>query len=204
MPTRLLAAAAVLILHSAGIAPAHASSQQPRATPPAGEGRDASAKSGAVSTGLVGVWKSAASKSPLSTAFDESVWGRNASAVRTVELDIRQGGQAVLKVTTNVTDARGRLVRGSAAVEEARLVVGKAGDASAAGIEYAVMVVSAERRYPDDPASKWALDGLKVRLVERDDRAGLEIRYDTPEGRGSFWETLRRQVSPAKKGATPS
>ena len=33
------------------------------------------------------------------------MWGRNASSVRTVELDVRQSGQAVLKVTTRVATA---------------------------------------------------------------------------------------------------
>ena len=149
---------------------------------------------GAVSAKLVGPWKSAAAKTPLSGAFEESVWGANASSVRTVELDIRQSGEAVLKVTTNVTDARGRVVRGSAAVEESRLQIGAPGETSVAGTEHAVKVLSAERRYPDDPASKWPLDGLKVRVLTREDRPGLEIRYDTPEGRGSFWETLLRQT----------
>jgi hypothetical protein len=35
---------------------------------------------------------------------------------------------------------------------------------------------------------------LKVKLVTFTERGGktMEIRYDTPEGRGSFWETLTR------------
>jgi len=37
---------------------------------------------------------------------------------------------------------------------------------------------------------------LKVELVTFTDGDGntLEVRFDTPEGRGSFWETLRRSV----------
>ena len=40
-----------------------------------------------------------------------------------------------------------------------------------------------------------ALDGLRVKIVtfQDGDDDSIEIRYDTPEGRGSFWETLRRQ-----------
>ena len=49
-------------------------------------------------------------------------------------------------------------------------------------------------RYPDDPESTWPLDGASVKVVTFSDGDGdsLEVRFDTPEGRGSFWETLRR------------
>jgi hypothetical protein len=200
MQTRLLPVIATLMMNTLVGASPHPSSQQP--TPPDSEGRAASPASRSTPTTLVGLWRSADNKLPLTGAFEESVWGRNASSVRTVELDVRQSGQAVLKVTTRVVDARGRVVRGSTALEETRLTIGKPGEPSVAGIEYEVMVVGAERRYPDDPTSKWPLDGLKVRLLSRD--GGLELRYDTPEGRGSFWETLRRQVAQVKKPAPPS
>jgi hypothetical protein len=200
MQTRLIAVAAVLLLHPLAALPLDASPQA-RATPPHGEGRGAPANTGDVSPKLVGSWKSAPSKSPLSTAFDESVWGPNASSVRTVELDVRPSGQAVLTVTTKVVDGRGRVVRGSSAVEEARLMIGKPGETSVAGTEHAVTVVSAERRYPDDPASKWPLEGLKVRLLTREDSPGVELRYDTPEGRGSFWETLAKDVKKVTRPA---
>jgi hypothetical protein len=64
-----------------------------------------------------------------------------------------------------------------------------------------VKVVSAFRTYPDDPKSKWDMSGLAVQVVtfEDGDRNTLEVRFDTPEGRGSFWETLRRPVGPRPK-----
>ena len=57
--------------------------------------------------------------------------------------------------------------------------------------------MSAERRYPDDPSYKWPLDGLKVQLVTFADGDGnsIEVRFDTPEGKGSFWETVTRAGS---------
>lgn len=198
MRTRLFGAlAAILIVNIVGGASAHASPQQAGAAKSSAAQRPSSPEAGGVASRLVGRWNSAPYRTPLSGAFEESVWGPNASSVRTVELDIRPSGQSVLTVTTRVMDAKGRVVRGSTAVEEAQLLVGAAGEPSVAGTEHAVKVVGAERRYPDDPASKWPLEGLRVRVLTRDGSADLEIRYDTPEGRGSFWETLVRE---AKKG----
>ena len=53
------------------------------------------------------------------------------------------------------------------------------------------------------PAATWPLDGLKVKLaiVDGANPQTLEIRFDTPEGKGSFWETLRRVAAPAKSAA---
>ena len=57
--------------------------------------------------------------------------------------------------------------------------------------DLAVSVKQAERRYPDDPAFTWPIEGLRVGVSTfPDDPGKLEIRVDTPEGRGSFWETL--------------
>jgi hypothetical protein len=56
-----------------------------------------------------------------------------------------------------------------------------------------VTVKTAERRYPDDPAGTWPLDGLRVAVSTfSNDPSRINVRVDTPEGRGSFWETLRR------------
>jgi hypothetical protein len=63
-------------------------------------------------------------------------------------------------------------------------------------------VKAAERRYPDDPDSRWPLDGVRVIVATfADDPRALEIRFDTPEGRGSFWETVRRGTR--KPSSTP-
>ena len=57
----------------------------------------------------------------------------------------------------------------------------------------------AERRYPDDPAATWKLDGLRVDVATFSDKPGeIEVRVDFPEGRGSFWETLRRVQAATK------
>jgi hypothetical protein len=55
------------------------------------------------------------------------------------------------------------------------------------------MVTKAERRYPDDPKGTFELEGLQVTVTTfKDDPGMLEVRVDFPEGRGSFWEALRR------------
>jgi hypothetical protein len=149
-----------------------------------------------VSHSLAGRWTSAPNETPLSSAFDESVWGPDAKSVRTVDLQIEATGRGVLKVTTRVVDRRGRTIRASTSVEEAKIVVGESRNTIATRVEHDVTVESAVRTYPDDPTYQWELDGLKVQIVTFTDGDGntLEVRFDTPEGRGSFWETLRRSV----------
>ena len=148
---------------------------------------------------LAGRWSSTPAETPLSSAFDESVWGPNAKSVRNVDLQIDGTGHGALKVTTRVVDGRGRTIKASTSVEEAKIVVGESRNTIATRVEHGVEVVSAVRTYPDDPSYKWELDGLKVQIVTFTDSNGntLEIRFDTPEGRGSFWETLRRASRPA-------
>ncbi len=142
---------------------------------------------------LAGTWRSAPDEISLTSAFDESVWGKNARSVRTVEMSVRPTGEATLTVTRKVVDARGRTVKGSTSIEEAQLVLGGARPGVADRSELEVDVKSAERRYPDDADSRWPLDGLRVGVTTFADEPGtLEIRFDTPEGRGSFWETVRR------------
>jgi hypothetical protein len=147
-----------------------------------------------ISHPLAGRWTSAPNETPLSSAFDESVWGPDAKSVRTVDLQIEATGRGVLKVTTRVVDRRGRTIKASTSVEEAKIVVGESRNTIATRVEHDVTVESAVRTYPDDPTYKWGLDGLKVQIVTFTDGDGntLEVRFDTPEGRGSFWETLRR------------
>ena len=148
-----------------------------------------------VSPVLIGNWKSAPDEMRLTTDFDKSVWGVNATSVRTLELTVRPNGEGTLRVTKKVLDGKGRVVRASTLVEEAQLQLGEATPGVATRIEHEATVVKAIRLFPDDPDYRWPLDGLRVKLVTFQDGDGnsIEVRYDTPEGRGSFWETLRQQ-----------
>ena len=143
---------------------------------------------------LAGTWKSAPEETPLSTAFDESVWGKNAKSVRTVEMTIKPTGEATLIITRKILDGRGRAITAATSIERASLSIGAVERTVGVRSDHAVIVKHAERRYPDDPGGTWALDGLRVMVSTfSDDQATIEVRVDTPEGRGSFWETLRRR-----------
>jgi hypothetical protein len=145
---------------------------------------------------LAGSWKSAPDEMRLTSDFDRSVWGPDARSVRTAELVLDATGEGTFTVTRRVLDAKGRAVPASTSVEVARVVVGGSRKTIATRIEHDVKVVSAVRTYPDDPGYKWDLNGLQVEIVtfEDGDRNALEVRFDTPEGRGSFWDTLRRDA----------
>jgi hypothetical protein len=174
MRTQLMTAAAVVLLSAAG------------ATAPT--------RLAATNTILLGTWKSAPDEVRLTSDFDKSVWGPNATSIRTVELVVRSDTDATLRVVKKVVDAKGRLVPASTWIEEAQLRIGEATPGVADRVEHQVAVTSAVRLFPDDKDYRWTIDGLKVKLVTFTDRDAntLEVRYDTPDGRGSFWETLKR------------
>jgi hypothetical protein len=155
-----------------------------------------------LSSTLVGTWKSAPDEMKLTSDFDKSVWGVNATSVRTLDLTVRPGGEGTLLVTKKVVDGKGRVVPASTSIEEAQLQLGEASPGVATRIEHQTTVVKAVRRYPDDPKDQWPLEGLRVNLVTfQDDGNSIEVRYDTPEGRGSFWATLQRQGQASRRQA---
>jgi hypothetical protein len=139
----------------------------------------------------------------LTSDFDKSVWGVNATSVRILELTVRPTGDGTLRVTKKVVDGKGRVVPASTSIEETQLKLGGATPGVATRIEHQATVVNAVRLFPDDPDYRWPLDGLQVKLVTFQDGDGnsIEVRYDTPEGRGSFWETLRRQRPASRRVA---
>ncbi len=196
MPIQRMTAVVVLLL-SAAVASAQTPSPSSRQPPPSEE---APSQRAAFDSALTGTWKSAADEMRLTSDFDKSVWGENATSVRTVELAVRASGDATLTVTKKVTDAKGRTVPASTWVEEAQLKIGGSSPGVGPRVEHEVTVVSAVRLFPDDKDYRWNIDGLRVKVVTFSDGDGaLEVRYDTPDGRGSFWETLRRERASAPK-----
>jgi hypothetical protein len=142
---------------------------------------------------LSGTWRSAPDEIPLNSTFDESVWGKNAKSIRTVQLAIRPTGDATLTVTRKVIDARGRTVPGSTSIERAELTLGPVQNTTGVRSDLAVTVKKAERHYPDDPEATWSIERLQVTVTTfTDDPGMLEVRLDFPEGTGSFWEALHR------------
>ena len=152
---------------------------------------------------FVGTWKSAPDEMKLTSDFDKSVWGANATSVRTLELTVRPGGEGTLRLTKKVVDGKGRVVPASTWIEDTHLKIGGAIPGDAPRIEHQATVVKAVRLFPDDPDYRWPLDGLRLKLVTFQDGDGnaIEVRYETPEGHGSFWETLQRQGRTSRRAA---
>ncbi len=208
MRTQLLTVVALLALY-APIAAAQSTTSTPStsAAPAPQKGaatsEDDEGEARAFPAALAGAWKSATDRIALTSEFDESVWGKNAASVRDVELTIRPDGGAALTITRKVVDAKGRAIAGSTSIERADLTIREGRPGVASRVEYATTVTKAERRYPDSPDEPWAIDGLKVVVTTLDDKgaSGLEIRVDTPEGRGSFWETLQRTGAANRRAA---
>ena len=159
---------------------------------------------------LAGTWQSAPDEVRLSAPHQEAIWGKNASEVRTVRLSVQPNGAGTLTVTRKVLDARRRTVPGTTSVEEVELTVGVAAAASDVRVDLPVTVKRAERRYPGDPAGTWTIEGLRVVVTSfPDDASRLEVRLEFPDGRGSFWDTLRRvnRAGPTRRpaaGGAPS
>jgi hypothetical protein len=142
---------------------------------------------------LAGRWTSTSFELPLTSDFHRSVYGAGARSVRSVTVAIQPSGEGVFTVTSSVRDRRGSVVPGTAEVEEVRFAVGDLAEEPGRQPHYATRIVHAERRFADDPASAFARDGVKLALYVQEGKAGtMEVRFDTPEGTGSFWETLRR------------
>jgi len=142
---------------------------------------------------MAGQWTATPFDVELNSDFHRSVYGAGARSLRLVNLTIRRTGEGTFTVTSSVRDRSGRTVAGTREIEEVRFSVGDLTREPGYQPHYTGRIVRAERRYPDDPGSAVALDGAKLDLFVPDSKAGtLNVRFDTPEGRGSFWETLRR------------
>jgi hypothetical protein len=152
---------------------------------------------------LAGSWRSRPEEITLSGDFDREVWGPNAKSIRIVELNLQSSGSGTVKVTRRVVNARGVSIRGSASIEEAQFTLGGPGETFGTRVPFETTITKAERRYPDMPKDRWPVEGFQLKLVPFEgDTSRLEIRWDTPEGEGSFWETLIRAAAPARTGTT--
>jgi hypothetical protein len=143
---------------------------------------------------FVGQWRSAPADVLLSSDLDRSVFGPNATSRRVTELRVRPSGEATVTVTKRVLDRGGRTVPGTLEIAEVQFVLEAATEGPGTRPNYPGKVTRGERRYPGTPGDPSSVDGFAVRVVpfEDGDTRRIEIRFDTPEGTGSFWETLRR------------
>jgi len=152
---------------------------------------------------LTGTWHAEPLELRLSSDFDVSVWGPNASSVRKVEMTVRPSGQGTIKVTRSVVDGRGKTKTASVSVEEAALQLRLPEAAESNRIEPIVEVQMPKRCYPDTPGDCTSIEGLKVKLVATDpDQDRLYLHFDLPDGRGSFGETLIKNGARQKRPAS--
>ena len=169
----------------------------PTATVPlhAADAGEASTTDTVVPGWLAGRWTAPPFEIALNSDFHRSVYGPNARSVRLVTLTIRPSGDATFTVTNSVRDRSGKTVPGTRQIDEVTFTIGDLTREPGYRPRYTSHIVKAERRYPDDPQSTFPLDGARLELFVPEGKTGaLEVRFDTPEGRGSFWETLRPAV----------
>lgn len=141
---------------------------------------------------LAGRWTAPPFEIALSSDFHRSVYGPDARSVRQVALTIRPSGDGTFTVTNSVRDRSGKTVAGTRQIDEVMFRIGDLQRQPGYQPRYTSHIVKAERRYPDDPQSTVPLDGVKLELFVPEGKTGvLDVRFDTPDGRGSFWETLR-------------
>jgi len=151
---------------------------------------------------LAGRWTAPPFELALSSDFHRSVYGPNARSVRRVTLTIRPSGDGTFTVTNSVRDRSGKTVPGTRQIDEVTFTIGDLKREPGHQPRYTSHIVKAERRYLDDPQSTFPLDGAKLELSVPEGKTGaLNLRFDTPDGRGSFWETLRPAVRPTARKA---
>ena len=149
---------------------------------------------------LAGRWQSAPFELALTSDFHISVYGSGARSARSVTMTLEPSGKGEFRVTSHVRDRRGRVVPGTQEIQDVRFEVGDLVEEPGRQPHYTSRVAHAERRFADEPASAFPRDGVKLAIYVLDRPGTLEVRFDTPEGTGSFWETLRRGTG-AKPGA---
>jgi hypothetical protein len=153
-------------------------------------------------TGLTGRWQSSSLELALTSDFHKSVYGSGARSVRSVSMSIKPSGEGVFRVTNSVRDRQGRVVAGTQEIEDVTFSLGDLVEEPGRPPHYTTHVTHAERRFTDDPKSAFAHDGVTLAIYRKDGKAGeIEVRFDTPEGTGSFWETLRQAAARTTKPA---
>ena len=127
----------------------------------------ASAQTSQVLEKLAGVWTADPLEVRLNSDFDVSVWGPNASSIRKVELTLKPSGEGSITVTRSVVDAKGQTKPASVSIEEARLMLKAPETVDPNRIEPTVQGTRPERRYPDDPKDRTAIEARSIRSWRR-------------------------------------
>ena len=144
---------------------------------------------------LAGHWQSKPLELALTDDFHRSVYGAGARSVRTVTMTIETSGEGKFRVVDSVRDRQGRVVAGTQEIQEVAFAVGDLVEETGRPAHFTTHVAKAERRFADDPSLTFNRDGVTLAIYVMADKPGsLEVRFDTPEGTGSFWETLSRHA----------
>ena len=196
----VLAVAALFIL---GV-PAHGQVQPPPRSAGEHHGDEGKAAVGvAAPAAIVGHWRSAPFELELVSDLHKSVYGPGAKSVRTTELVIQPSGQGTFTVTNLVRNRRGATVPGTQSVEQLTFTLGPRETAPGDRTRHSTKVERAERRYLDEPTGTFPLDGASLEVyLPSESKGPLEVRFDTPEGTGSFWETLHPAAPRAPRATT--
>ncbi len=188
--------------------PVHAQVQPPPARAGSHHADEGKAAAGTdVPAAIVGNWRSAPFELELVSDLHKSVYGPNAKSVRVVDLVIRPSGEGTFTVTNLVRNGRGAVVPGTRSVEELKFTLGPRETAPGERTRITTKVARAERRYLDEPAGTFPLEGASLEVyLPSEPKGPVEVRYDTPEGTGSFWESLRPAAARARdvRPATPA
>jgi hypothetical protein len=157
---------------------------------------------------FAGEWRSAPYEVALASDADREIWGEGAKSVRTTEMTIDAKAHGTLNVTRRVVNARGRTIAGSTMIEHVVFDIGAIEHPVGLRPYYTTRITSAEREYPELNDRKWPVEGFDVRLIAPADPSPMtvEIRLETPEGDGSFSETLEpaRAHAPARRNTANS
>jgi hypothetical protein len=185
---------------------AHGQVQAPHGGGAVHHGDEGKAAAGAETPpSIVGTWRSAQYELELASDLHKSVYGPGAHSVRTVDLVIRPSGDGTFTVTNLVRNRRGATVAGTRSVEELTFTLGPTESAPGDRMRRPTKVAKAQRRYLDEPTGTFPLEGASLDVyLPADAKGPLEVRYDTPEGTGSFWETLRPAAARVPRPSAPA
>ena len=149
---------------------------------------------------LAGAWKAPQYKMKRASEVGTQVFGPNAFDIRDVDLTLEPSGEGVLKISTSVLDQKGKTW--APTLIEAKVTVAAPRTASqTSGVgrcEPAVTVTSVEERYLDDTNYRTPLPGSRVMMLTDPAAKQVEVRFEPPNGGGSFWSTLVRQTPRAQ------
>jgi hypothetical protein len=148
---------------------------------------------------LDGSWRAPEYTMERESALDEEVFGAHATDVRNVELDVEPSGDAVLRICSAVVDQKGKPF--APTLFDAKLALTPPAASGADAFQPRVSVESAEEWYFDS-GTRWMRQGYHVTLTARPRGSAidaLDLRFDTPQGDGSFWTTLVRQGAGADR-----